>query len=269
MIVGTLGKALGSYGAYVCGSRQLVELLVNTARPFIYSTAPPPPSVGAALAALGLLAERPGLVEQLRRNAATLRQALSAQGLVTGSSRTQIVPVMVGDARRAMALCERTLEAGVFAQAIRPADRPGGQLAPAADGDGEPPRRRARLRGARRSRAPPAGSGCQPTSPSWRCARQPEPLAGVGDGRGLAREPLAVGDRRGLGPAADVELGEDARDVDAGGLLRHVELLGDLAVRGPRGEQLEHLALARGEAEGLVAGGLGPVAVGSGGRRDG
>jgi glycine C-acetyltransferase/8-amino-7-oxononanoate synthase len=126
VIIGTLGKALGSYGAYVCGSRQLIELLINLARPFIYSTAPPPPSVGAALAALGLLSARPGLVEQLRRNAATLRQALSARGLATGDSRTQIVPVMVGDARRAMALCERTLEAGVFAQAIRPPTVPPG-----------------------------------------------------------------------------------------------------------------------------------------------
>ena len=52
VIVGTLGKALGSYGAYVCASAEIVELLVNTARPFIFSTAPPPPSVGAALAAL-------------------------------------------------------------------------------------------------------------------------------------------------------------------------------------------------------------------------
>ncbi len=120
VVVGTLGKALGGYGAYVCASAQLVELLVNTSRPFIYSTAPPPPSVGAALAALGMLADRPGLVEQLRRNAATLREALSAQGLRTGGSRTQIIPVEVGDARRAMALCERTLEGGVFAQAIRP-----------------------------------------------------------------------------------------------------------------------------------------------------
>ncbi len=126
VIVGTLGKALGGYGAYVCGSRQLVELLINTARPFIYSTAPPPPSVGAALAALGLLEERQGLVQQLRRNAATLREALSAEGLETGGSRTQIVPVIVGDARRAMALCERTLEAGVFAQAIRPPTVPAG-----------------------------------------------------------------------------------------------------------------------------------------------
>ena len=126
VIVGTLGKALGSYGAYVCGSRELIELLINTARPFIFSTAPPPPSVGAALAALDVLESRPGMVEQLRRNAAILREALSAQGLAANGSRTQIVPVMVGDARRAMALCERTLEGGVFAQAIRPPTVPAG-----------------------------------------------------------------------------------------------------------------------------------------------
>jgi 8-amino-7-oxononanoate synthase len=126
VVVGTLGKALGGYGAYVCASAQLIELLINTARPFIYSTAPPPPSVGAALAALSMLADRPGMVEQLRRNAATLRERLIGQGLETGGSRTQIVPVLVGDARRAMALCERTLEGGVFAQAIRPPTVPAG-----------------------------------------------------------------------------------------------------------------------------------------------
>jgi 8-amino-7-oxononanoate synthase len=126
VVVGTLGKALGGYGAYVCASAQIVDLLVNTARPFIFSTAPPPPSLGAALAALSLLEGRPGMVEQLRRNAATLREALGAQGLAIGDSRTQIVPVIVGDARRAMALCERALEGGVFAQAIRPPTVPEG-----------------------------------------------------------------------------------------------------------------------------------------------
>jgi 8-amino-7-oxononanoate synthase len=126
VVVGTLGKALGGYGAYVCATAEVVDLLVNTARPFIFSTAPPPPSVGAAMAALSLLLERPGLVEQLRRNAATLREALGANGLDRGPSRTQIVPVMVGDARRAVALCERALEGGVFAQAIRPPTVPEG-----------------------------------------------------------------------------------------------------------------------------------------------
>ncbi len=126
VVVGTLGKALGGYGAYVCASAGIVELLVNTARPFIYSTAPPPPSVGAAIEALALLASRPGMVEQLRRNAAALREALDAHGLEIGASRTQIIPVMVGDPRRAVTLCERALEGGVFAQAIRPPTVPPG-----------------------------------------------------------------------------------------------------------------------------------------------
>ncbi len=126
VIVGTLGKALGGYGAYVCGSADLRDMLINTARPFIFSTAPPPPSVGAALAALELLASRPGVVEQLRRNAAVVRETLSEQGLDVGGSRTQIVPVMVGDARRTLALSERVLEGGVFAQAIRPPTVPRG-----------------------------------------------------------------------------------------------------------------------------------------------
>ena len=126
IIVGTLGKALGSYGAYACTSADVRELLINTARSFIFSTAPPPPSVGAALAALGLLASRPGVVEHLRRNAAVMRQALGAHHLDVGASRTQIIPVMVGDAHRALTLCERALEGGVFAQAIRPPTVPHG-----------------------------------------------------------------------------------------------------------------------------------------------
>jgi 8-amino-7-oxononanoate synthase len=126
VIVGTLGKALGGYGAYVCSTAEVIELLVNVSRPFIFSTAPPPPSIGAALAALSLLDARPGLVEQLRRNAAGLRQALTSNGLEIGPSRTQIVPVIVGDARRAVALGERTLDGGIFAQAIRPPTVPEG-----------------------------------------------------------------------------------------------------------------------------------------------
>jgi glycine C-acetyltransferase/8-amino-7-oxononanoate synthase len=126
VVVGTLGKALGSYGAYACASAAVRDLLVNAARPFIFSTAPPPPALGAALAALSILESRPGMVEQLRRNAAALRQGLETYGLAAGSSRTQIVPVVVGDARRTMALCEHALEGGVFAQAIRPPTVPEG-----------------------------------------------------------------------------------------------------------------------------------------------
>ncbi len=126
VVVGTLGKALGSYGAYVCASRELTEYLLNTARSFIFSTAPPPPSVAASLAALELLESHPHRVERLAENAATLRSALATEGLVVGGSSTQIVPVGVGDAARTMELCERVLERGVFVQGIRPPTVPEG-----------------------------------------------------------------------------------------------------------------------------------------------
>jgi 8-amino-7-oxononanoate synthase len=126
VIVGTLGKALGGYGAYVCGSRDLADFLVNSARPFIFSTAPPPPVVAAASAALDLLLERPDRVERLRANSAALRSALRAQRLKPIGSETQIVPLVVGEADDAMAICERLLDGGVFAQAIRPPTVPPG-----------------------------------------------------------------------------------------------------------------------------------------------
>jgi 8-amino-7-oxononanoate synthase len=125
LIVGTLGKALGGYGAYVCGSRRLVDLLVNTARPFIFSTALPPPTVAAALAALDLLVERPQRVDRLYANASALRDGLQAEGLETQGS-TQIVPLLVGEADETMALTNRLLELGIFAQGIRPPTVPAG-----------------------------------------------------------------------------------------------------------------------------------------------
>jgi glycine C-acetyltransferase/8-amino-7-oxononanoate synthase len=126
VVMGTLGKALGSYGAYVCAGRELTDYLVNTARSFIFSTAPPPPVAAAGLAALELLESRPQRIESLRANAATLRSALGAQGLAVGDSQTQIIPVEVGDATQAMELSERVLEGGVFAQGIRPPTVPEG-----------------------------------------------------------------------------------------------------------------------------------------------
>jgi glycine C-acetyltransferase/8-amino-7-oxononanoate synthase len=126
VIVGTLGKALGSYGAYVCASAETTDFLVNTARPFVFSTAPPPPSVAAAAAALELLQAQPTRVERLQGNGEALRSALAAEGLAVGRSRTQIVPLEVGDASLTMRLCERVLERGVFAQGIRPPTVPEG-----------------------------------------------------------------------------------------------------------------------------------------------
>jgi glycine C-acetyltransferase/8-amino-7-oxononanoate synthase len=126
LVVGTLGKSLGSYGAYVCAGGELREYLLNTARSFIFSTALPPPVLAAALAALGLLEAEPERVRRLSANAATLREALVAEGLPAGGGQSQIVPLEVGDAARTMDLCERLLERGVFAQGIRPPTVPPG-----------------------------------------------------------------------------------------------------------------------------------------------
>jgi 8-amino-7-oxononanoate synthase len=124
LVVGTLGKALGSYGAYACANAETIDFLVNTARPFVFSTAPPPPSVAAAAAALELVS--PDRVERLQANAAAFRAGLAAEGLDAGSSQTQIVPIEVGDAEPTMELCERILAEGVFAQGIRPPTVPEG-----------------------------------------------------------------------------------------------------------------------------------------------
>jgi 8-amino-7-oxononanoate synthase len=126
VMVGTLGKALGGYGAYVCASRELTEFLINAARPFIFSTALPPAVVAAASAAVDLLTEQPQMVDRLKANAAALREGLLDQGLEVTDSDTQIIPLVIGEAEATMALTERLLERGVFAQAIRPPTVPAG-----------------------------------------------------------------------------------------------------------------------------------------------
>jgi 8-amino-7-oxononanoate synthase len=118
--IGTLGKALGSYGAYACASEEIIRYLINTARPLIFSTAPPPPAVAGALAALELLEEKPHRVQRLRSNARVLRRALTAEGIGAEDAEMHIVPLIVGEERAAMGLCEAALEHGIFAQAIRP-----------------------------------------------------------------------------------------------------------------------------------------------------
>jgi glycine C-acetyltransferase/8-amino-7-oxononanoate synthase len=120
IVIGTLGKALGSYGAYACADAQTVRYLINVARPLIFSTAPPPPAIAGALAALELLEERPHRVQRLRSNARVLRRALDAEGIPVQDTEMHIVPVIAGTERDASSLCEAVLKRGVFAQAIRP-----------------------------------------------------------------------------------------------------------------------------------------------------
>jgi 8-amino-7-oxononanoate synthase len=125
-IVGTLGKSLGSYGAFVCGDEQMTRYLLNTARSFIFSTAPPPPAVAGALAALELLEQRPHRVERLAANARALRRSLAAEGFQVPEGDMHIVPLIVGEERDTLRLCQAAIEQGVFAQAIRPPTVPAG-----------------------------------------------------------------------------------------------------------------------------------------------
>jgi 8-amino-7-oxononanoate synthase len=120
VVIGTLGKALGSYGAYACASAEMVRYLINTSRSLIFSTAPAPPAVAGALAALDLLEERPHRVQRLRSNAGVLRRELASEGFPVEDVEMQIVPLILGGEHEAMALCQAAIERGVFAQAIRP-----------------------------------------------------------------------------------------------------------------------------------------------------
>jgi glycine C-acetyltransferase len=119
VLLGTLGKGLGSFGAFVVGSHLLRELLVNVARSFIFSCALAPPQVAAAHAALDLVRREPWRRERLAANAARLRARLAERGVDTHPSTTHIVPVVIGANDATMAACERLLERGFYAQGIR------------------------------------------------------------------------------------------------------------------------------------------------------
>jgi 8-amino-7-oxononanoate synthase len=126
LVMGTFSKALGSFGAYVAGSRPLIDFLQNACAGFIYTTAPPPPVLGAIDAALDLVptmhAERTRLAAQATR----VRGAFAALGVDTAASTTHIIPAMVGSAAAAMALAENLRAHGVLAVPIRPPTVPEG-----------------------------------------------------------------------------------------------------------------------------------------------
>jgi 8-amino-7-oxononanoate synthase len=124
--MGTLGKALGSFGAYIAGSRVLIEWLINRARSFIYSTALPPPVLAAALAALHIVKNEPERRRRLWNNAVFLGQGLSRLGYRLGETQSPILPVLIGDEGTTMALTAALLKRGVFAHGIRPPTVPEG-----------------------------------------------------------------------------------------------------------------------------------------------
>src|SRR5579872_444498 len=125
-IVHTCGKALGSMGAFVCGSRTLVQLLLNCARSFIFSTALPPYVAGQVRAALRLAGLMDAERARLASLSARLRKRLQAQEYDCGASRSQIVPLIVGSNEAALALASALEEAGFAVKAIRSPSVPPG-----------------------------------------------------------------------------------------------------------------------------------------------
>ena len=124
--MGTLSKAAGSVGGFIAGSRALIDCLRNRARSFIYTTAPAPPCCGAALKALDIIEEEPGLRDRLMRNAVLLREGLASLGYDTGLSNTQIVPIIAGGSERAVSLSLFLHGRGILVPAIRPPTVPAG-----------------------------------------------------------------------------------------------------------------------------------------------
>ncbi|MGH7831105.1 MAG: 8-amino-7-oxononanoate synthase, partial [Candidatus Binatia bacterium] len=113
--MGTLGKALGGFGAYVAGSLSLREFLINRCRSFIFTTALPPAVLAMAIAAMDLLYREPQRRLALWHNARSMKEGLRRLGFSLSESHSQILPLIVGDARKCMALSERLLEKGIFA----------------------------------------------------------------------------------------------------------------------------------------------------------
>jgi glycine C-acetyltransferase len=118
--VGTLSKAIGAMGGYVCGSRDLIDFLYLRARPFLFSTSHPPATAAACKAAFTLLDSPDGekLVKKLWANTKFFKRELKRRGFQLGASQTPIIPIHVGDAAKAFEFSKKLFEAGVFAPAV-------------------------------------------------------------------------------------------------------------------------------------------------------
>jgi 8-amino-7-oxononanoate synthase len=124
--MGTLGKALGGFGAYIAGSCALRELLINRCRSFIFTTSLPPAVMAMAIAAIDLVEREPERREILWKNCRALQEGLKNLGFSPGESQSPIMPIIIGDVTKCMQFSERLLEKSVFVQGIRPPTVPPG-----------------------------------------------------------------------------------------------------------------------------------------------
>jgi 7-keto-8-aminopelargonate synthetase-like enzyme len=126
ILIGTLGKAFGTAGAFVAGSTELVRLVENRARSYVFSTAPPPSQAAAAMAALDRVIESDDRRSRLFAHATRLRGSLRNIGYQVGDSESPIIPVHVGEPEAVMEFSARLLREGVFVHGIRPPSVPPG-----------------------------------------------------------------------------------------------------------------------------------------------
>jgi glycine C-acetyltransferase len=116
--VGTMSKAMGVLGGYVAGDQALRDMLIQRARPFLFSTSHPPAVAAACVAAIHVLLEEPQLIDRLWANTRYFKGELKRLGFDTGASETPITPVMMGDSAMAQRFSQRLFDEGVFAQAV-------------------------------------------------------------------------------------------------------------------------------------------------------
>lgn len=125
--MGTLGKALGTFGAYIAGSRELIDYLINKARGFIFSTSLPPSVLASTIAAIDLVEDEPYLRQALWEKTWYLKKGFDSMGFDTMRSETPIIPVFVGDAGKTMEFSRRLMDEGIFVSGIRPPTVPEGK----------------------------------------------------------------------------------------------------------------------------------------------
>jgi glycine C-acetyltransferase len=116
--VGTLSKAIGVLGGYVCGSRDLIDFLYASARPFLFSTSHPPAVAASCIAAFDILESEPERIDSLWENTRYFKEQLKAAGFNTGESETPITPIMVGEAKKAHEFSRALFENGMLATGI-------------------------------------------------------------------------------------------------------------------------------------------------------
>ncbi len=118
--MGTFGKALGSFGAYIAGNNELIDYLINRARSFIYTTALPPAVPAASLAAIEMIQSKPNLRKKLWENVDYFKKGLQKKGFKNVDSQSQIIPIIVGNSKKVVMASEYLFNKGVFVVGIRP-----------------------------------------------------------------------------------------------------------------------------------------------------